>query len=218
MKTKSNRVTRQKRKKTSTTNFQNISFPAAQLGAPQRTPQAKHILFTLGHRGIKPWEKWSKIHATATSSSSSSSVAAAADNAVAASVAAAAAAYAAATQQNYSLSFCEIFLSSTLSLSSSLSLSFCVWKVLFHTRPTDGAAASLSVLPTYCVTLAFGANLLSNPATLSLSTSHRKIPTSSNQNWPRYLLVQYLQAENTNLLCEAHHLFYLFGFSCFSYV
>ena len=203
MKTKSNRVTRQKRKKTSTTNFQNISFPAAQLGAPQRTPQAKHILFTLGHRGIKPWEKWSKIHATATSSSSSSSVAAAA------------AAYAAATQQNYSLSFCEIFLSSTLSLSS---LSFCVWKVLFHTRPTDGAAASLSVLPTYCVTLAFGANLLSNPATLSLSTSHRKIPTSSNQNWPRYLLVQYLQAEKTNLLCEAHHLFYLFGFSCFSYV
>ena len=203
MKTKSNRVTRQKRKKTSTTNFQNISFPAAQLGAPQRTPQAKHILFTLGHRGIKPWEKWSKIHATATSSSSSSSVAAAA------------AAYAAATQQNYSLSFCEIFLSSTLSLSS---LSFCVWKVLFHTRPTDGAAASLSVLPTYCVTLAFGANLLSNPATLSLSTSHRTIPTSSNENWPRYLLVQYLQAENTNLLCEAHHLFYLFGFSCFSYV
>ena len=201
MKTKSNRVTRQKRKKTSTTNFQNISFPAAQLGAPQRTPQAKHILFTLGHRGIKPWEKWSKIHATATSSSSS-----------------VAAAYAAASQQNYSLSFCEIFLSSTLSLSSSLSLSFCVWKVLFHTRPTDGAAASLSVLPTYCVTLAFGANLLSNPATLSLSTSHRKIPTSSNQNWPRYLLVQYLQAENTNLLCEAHHLFYLFGFSCFSYV
>ena len=198
MKTKSNRVTRQKRKKTSTTNFQNISFPAAQLGAPQRTPQAKHILFTLGHRGIKPWEKWSKIHATATSSSSS-----------------VAAAYAAASQQNYSLSFCEIFLSSTLSLSS---LSFCVWKVLFHTRPTDGAAASLSVLPTYCVTLAFGANLLSNPATLSLSTSHRKIPTSSNQNWPRYLLVQYLQAENTNLLCEAHHLFYLFGFSCFSYV
>ena len=198
MKTKSNRVTRQKRKKTSTTNFQNISFPAAQLGAPQRTPQAKHILFTLGHRGIKPWEKWSKIHATATSSSSS-----------------VAAAYAAASQQNYSLSFCEIFLSSTLSLSS---LSFCVWKVLFHTRPTDGAAASLSVLPTYCVTLAFGANLLSNPATLSLSTSHRKIPTSSNQNWPRYLLVQYLQAEKTNLLCEAHHLFYLFGFSCFSYV
>ena len=198
MKTKSNRVTRQKRKKTSTTNFQNISFPAAQLGAPQRTPQAKHILFTLGHRGIKPWEKWSKIHATATSSSSS-----------------VAAAYAAASQQNYSLSFCEIFLSSTLSLSS---LSFCVWKVLFHTRPTDGAAASLSVLPTYCVTLAFGANLLSNPATLSLSTSHRKIPTSSNENWPRYLLVQYLQAENTNLLCEAHHLFYLFGFSCFSYV
>ena len=198
MKTKSNRVTRQKRKKTSTTNFQNISFPAAQLGAPQRTPQAKHILFTLGHRGIKPWEKWSKIHATATSSSSS-----------------VAAAYAAASQQNYSLSFCEIFLSSTLSLSS---LSFCVWKVLFHTRPTDGAAASLSVLPTYCVTLAFGANLLSNPATLSLSTSHRTIPTSSNENWPRYLLVQYLQAENTNLLCEAHHLFYLFGFSCFSYV
>ena len=198
MKTKSNRVTRQKRKKTSTTNFQNISVPAAQLGAPQRTPQAKHILFTLGHRGIKPWEKWSKIHATATSSSSS-----------------VAAAYAAASQQNYSLSFCEIFLSSTLSLSS---LSFCVWKVLFHTRPTDGAAASLSVLPTYCVTLAFGANLLSNPATLSLSTSHRKIPTSSNQNWPRYLLVQYLQAENTNLLCEAYHLFYLFGFSCFSYV
>ena len=197
MKTKSNRVTRQKRKKTSTTNFQNISFPAAQLGAPQRTPQAKHILFTLGHRGIKPWEKWSKIHATATSSSS------------------VAAAYAAASQQNYSLSFCEIFLSSTLSLSS---LSFCVWKVLFHTRPTDGAAASLSVLPTYCVTLAFGANLLSNPATLSLSTSHRTIPTSSNENWPRYLLVQYLQAENTNLLCEAHHLFYLFGFSCFSYV
>ena len=196
MKTKSNRVTRQKRKKTSTTNFQNISFPAAQLGAPQRTPQAKHILFTLGHRGIKPWEKWSKIHATATSSS-------------------VAAAYAAASQQNYSLSFCEIFLSSTLSLSS---LSFCVWKVLFHTRPTDGAAASLSVLPTYCVTLAFGANLLSNPATLSLSTSHRTIPTSSNENWPRYLLVQYLQAENTNLLCEAHHLFYLFGFSCFSYV
>ena len=198
MKTKSNRVTRQKRKKTSTTNFQNISFPAAQLGAPQRTPQAKHILFTLGHRGIKPWEKWSKIHATATSSSSS-----------------VAAAYAAASQQNFSLSFCEIFLSSTLSLSS---LSFCVWKVLFHTRPTDGAAASLSVLPTYCVTLAFGANLLSNPATLSLSTSHRTIPTSSNENWPRYLLVQYLQAENTNLLCEAHHLFYLFGFSCFSYV
>ena len=198
MKTKSNRVTRQKRKKTSTTNFQNISFPAAQLGAPQRTPQAKHILFTLGHRGIKPWEKWSKIHATATSSSSS-----------------VAAAYAAASQQNYSLSFCEIFLSSTLSLSS---LSFCVWKVLFHTRPTDGAAASLSMLPTYCVTLAFGANLLSNPATLSLSTSHRTIPTSSNENWPRYLLVQYLQAENTNLLCEAHHLFYLFGFSCFSYV
>ena len=197
MKTKSNRVTRQKRKKTSTTNFQNISFPAAQLGAPQRTPQAKHILFTLGHRGIKPWEKWSKIHATATSSSS------------------VAAAYAAASQQNYSLSFCEIFLSSTLSLSS---LSFCVWKVLFHTRPTDGAAASLSVLPTYCVTLAFGANLLSNPATLSLSTSHRTIPTSSNENWPRYLLVQYLQAEKTNLLCEAHHLFYLFGFSCFSYV
>ena len=197
MKTKSNRVTRQKRKKTSTTNFQNISFPAAQLGAPQRTPQAKHILFTLGHRGIKPWEKWSKIHATATSSSSS-----------------VAAAYAAASQQNYSLSFCEIFLSSTLSLSS---LSFCVWKVLFHTRPTDGAAASLSVLPTYCVTLAFGANLLSNPATLSLSTSHRTIPTSSNENWPRYLLVQYLQAEKTNLLCEAHHLFYLFGFSCFSY-